>query len=66
MHKQLQPNSSAEFNRRLYAGPKIQGEMKEIAKGLDLSVDYGMFSIHFQTFILVVAMVPQSWWVIGA
>jgi len=39
------PNSSAEFNRRLYAGPKIQGEMKEIAKGLDLSVDYGMFSI---------------------
>ena len=41
----VEPNSSAEFNRRLYAGPKIQGEMKEIAKGLDLSVDYGMFSI---------------------
>jgi YidC/Oxa1 family membrane protein insertase len=39
------PNSSAEFNRRLYAGPKIQGEMKKLAKGLDLSVDYGMFSI---------------------
>ncbi|MBT8125292.1 MAG: membrane protein insertase YidC [Gammaproteobacteria bacterium] len=41
----VEPNTSAEFNRRLYAGPKIQGEMKEIAKGLDLSVDYGMFSI---------------------
>ncbi|QMU62016.1 MAG: membrane protein insertase YidC [Gammaproteobacteria bacterium] len=39
------PNSSAEFNRRLYAGPKIQNDMKQIAMGLDLSVDYGMFSI---------------------
>jgi len=39
------PNSNAEFSRRLYAGPKNQGEMREIAEGLDLSVDYGMFSI---------------------
>lgn len=39
------PNTSAEFNRRLYAGPKIQSDMKQIAEGLDLSVDYGMFSI---------------------
>lgn len=39
------PNSSAEFNRRLYTGPKIQNDMKQIAPGLDLSVDYGMFSI---------------------
>jgi YidC/Oxa1 family membrane protein insertase len=39
------PNSSVEFNRRLYAGPKIQSDMKRIANGLDLSVDYGMFSI---------------------
>ena len=43
--KTVAPNSTVEFNRRLYAGPKIQGDMKNIAKGLDLSVDYGMFSI---------------------
>lgn len=43
--KTVAPNSSAEFDRRLYTGPKIQDEMKKIAKGLDLSVDYGMFSI---------------------
>ncbi len=43
--KTVAPNTSAEFNRRLYTGPKTQGEMKKIAKGLDLSVDYGMFSI---------------------
>ncbi len=43
--KTIQSNSSAEFKRRLYAGPKLQHEMEQIAKGLDLSVDYGMFSI---------------------
>ncbi len=43
--KTVAPNATAEFNRRLYAGPKIQADMKEIANGLDLSVDYGMFSI---------------------
>lgn len=43
--KTIQPNSSAEFNRRLYAGPKLQHEMEQIAEGLDLSVDYGMFSV---------------------
>ncbi|MFK7816581.1 MAG: membrane protein insertase YidC [Gammaproteobacteria bacterium] len=43
--KTIAPSATAEFNRRLYTGPKIQAEMKEIANGLDLSVDYGMFSI---------------------
>lgn len=43
--KTVSPGGSAEFTRRLYAGPKIQNRMKEIAEGLELSVDYGMFSI---------------------
>jgi YidC/Oxa1 family membrane protein insertase len=43
--KTVAPNSSAEFNRRLFAGPKLQHRMEKIAKGLELSVDYGMFSI---------------------
>jgi YidC/Oxa1 family membrane protein insertase len=43
--KTVAPNTTAEFNRRLYTGPKTQAKMKEIANGLDLSVDYGMFSI---------------------
>ncbi len=43
--KTIAPTSSAEFNRRLYVGPKIQDDMKDLAKGLELSVDYGMFSI---------------------
>lgn len=43
--KTVPPNSSIEFIRRIYAGPKLQHEMEKVAKGLDLSVDYGMFSI---------------------
>ena len=43
--KTAQPGGSAEFTRRLYAGPKLQHRMKEVAKGLDLSVDYGIFSV---------------------
>ena len=39
------PGAQGEFKRRLYAGPKLQHSMKKIAPGLDLSVDYGMFSI---------------------
>ncbi len=43
--KTIPANSSAEFSRRLYSGPKLQHEMEQVAKGLDLSVDYGMFSV---------------------
>ena len=39
------PGSQDEFKRRLYAGPKLQRRMEKIAPGLELSVDYGMFSI---------------------
>lgn len=39
------PGGQGEFKRRLYAGPKLQRSMEKIAPGLDLSVDYGMFSI---------------------
>ena len=35
----------AEFTRRLYAGPKIQHKMEQVAQGLELSVDYGIFSV---------------------
>lgn len=43
--KDIAPASSAEFTRRLYVGPKVQNRMREIATGLDLSVDYGMFTL---------------------
>jgi YidC/Oxa1 family membrane protein insertase len=35
------PGASADFNARLYAGPKDQYRLRAISPGLDLSVDYG-------------------------
>jgi YidC/Oxa1 family membrane protein insertase len=33
-----------EISTQIYVGPKLQAELPEIAKGLDLTVDYGMFT----------------------
>lgn len=38
------PNSQAEFNARLYAGPKIQPVMEKVAPGLELTVDYSVLT----------------------
>ncbi len=39
------PNSPAEFESRLVVGPKLQDRLKEIAPGLELTVDYGILTI---------------------
>lgn len=39
---EIAPRSAGEFNARLYAGPKDQYALREIAPGLELSVDYGV------------------------
>ncbi len=38
-------NSNVTFNAHLFSGPKIQPMMKEVAKGLELTVDYGWLTI---------------------
>lgn len=40
----IAPNQSAEFQARLYAGPKLQKYIEEIQPGLELTTDYGMFT----------------------
>lgn len=39
------PGASASTHARLYAGPKLRNSLGSIAPGLDLSVDYGMFTV---------------------
>ena len=39
------PGQSLTSQARLYLGPNVQGQMSEIAPGLDLTIDYGMFKI---------------------
>jgi YidC/Oxa1 family membrane protein insertase len=39
------PGESGAFHTHFYVGPKIQERLSEIAEGLDLTVDYGVFTI---------------------
>ena len=43
-YKNILPNSEETFNSRLYIGPKNQSEIKDLAPGLDLTVDYGILT----------------------
>ncbi|WHZ20077.1 MAG: Inner membrane protein translocase and chaperone YidC, long form [Rhodanobacteraceae bacterium] len=39
------PGASATSSANLYVGPKLQNELGDIAPGLNLTVDYGMFTV---------------------
>jgi YidC/Oxa1 family membrane protein insertase len=39
---------SGVFSTRLFLGPKLQDEMREVATGLELTVDYGMLTVLAQ------------------
>ena len=41
-------NASSTFSSRLYVGPKLQDEMKQVAPGLELTVDYGVLTVLAQ------------------
>lgn len=41
----LPPNGQVEFNATLFAGPKIQPMLEKVAKGLELTVDYGWLTV---------------------
>jgi YidC/Oxa1 family membrane protein insertase len=42
------PGGSAVYETRLFIGPKLQDEMKEVAPGLELTVDYGLLTVLAQ------------------
>ncbi len=43
--RSLAPGESLQFSSRLYVGPKVQERLESIAEGLELTVDYGIFTI---------------------
>jgi YidC/Oxa1 family membrane protein insertase len=43
-YSEVQPGAEGQISTQLYVGPKIQEELPKISKGLDLTVDYGMFT----------------------
>jgi YidC/Oxa1 family membrane protein insertase len=42
------PGETVTFASTLYAGPKLQGQMKAVAPGLELTVDYGFLTVLAQ------------------
>lgn len=48
---------SHEFATRLYAGPKLQDELEDVAEGLQLTVDYGIFTILAQPLFWLLSLV---------
>jgi len=43
--KDIAPGETDTLNARLYVGPKLQDDLKQVAKGLELTVDYGILTI---------------------
>ena len=41
----VSPGESHTMQSRLYVGPKLQDELEEVAKGLELTVDYGFLTV---------------------
>jgi YidC/Oxa1 family membrane protein insertase len=41
-------DASTTFKTRLYVGPKLQDEMKQVTPGLELTVDYGVLTVLAQ------------------
>lgn len=39
------PGETAEFESRLYLGPKLQEQLEDVAPGLELTVNYGIFTV---------------------
>lgn len=61
---------SHEFSARLYTGPKLQDELEDVAPGLELTVDYGIFTILAQPLFWLLSLVHSvvgnwGWAIIG-
>ncbi|MFO1429376.1 MAG: membrane protein insertase YidC [Candidatus Competibacteraceae bacterium] len=53
------PGSSGEFSTRLYAGPKLQNVLAELAPNLQLTVDYGILTIIAEPLFWLLRMIHK-------
>ncbi|EAR22954.1 membrane protein insertase YidC [Nitrococcus mobilis] len=51
----IQPGQSGTFQTQLYLGPKDQERMASVASGLELTVDYGIFTIIAKPMFVVLS-----------
>lgn len=53
----IQPGQSGKFEGRLYVGPKDQERLASVAPGLELTVDYGIFTIIAKPMFIVLSWI---------
>ncbi len=56
----IAPGETKALTAELYAGPKIQSDLEEIAKGLDLTVDFGLLTVIAKPLFIVLDFI-HSW-----
>jgi YidC/Oxa1 family membrane protein insertase len=56
--KAITPGETVSFHSEFYVGPKLQDHLGEIAKGLELVTNYGIFTVISKPLFLVTKMVP--------
>jgi YidC/Oxa1 family membrane protein insertase len=55
--RQVNPGQSAEFESKLYLGPKLQDQIPEIAPGLEYTVNYGIFTVFSKPLFWLLAKI---------
>ena len=58
--KQVAPGASADFTSQLYVGPTDQASLAKISKGLDLTVDYGIFAFVSKPIFAVMSFINRN------
>lgn len=53
----IQPEQSGKFQSQLYLGPKDQNRLASVATGLELTVDYGIFTIIAKPMFIVLSWI---------
>lgn len=55
--KSIAPGATDTFETRLYTGPKRQQELEKLTKGLELTIDYGIFTIFSKPIFWLLAKI---------
>ncbi|MDW8478713.1 MAG: membrane protein insertase YidC [Xanthomonadales bacterium] len=57
---ELAPGASIETQARLFVGPKLQNLLPKVAEGLDLTVDYGIFTIFAKPLFWLLDLIQRA------
>ena len=53
------------YETQIFIGPKLQDEMKQVAPGLELTVDYGLLTVLAQPVFWLLKTIHWTGWQLG-